>query len=80
PEAQAQADELVQSASVAQSEAVIRATAEAAEFDGLYQQYLENPGSVMDGIFRERVSQVLLQMGATVVVPEEGQPPRIILP
>ncbi len=81
PAAQAQAKELVDGANAAQSAAVAKATAVAEEFNGLYQQYIRNPGVIYNGVFRTRVSKVLQQSGATVVVPEtDGGSPRLLLP
>ena len=53
----------------------------AEEFNGLYQQYIQNPDVVYNGVFRTRVGKVLRQSGATIVVPEtDGGATRLILP
>ena len=81
PAAQAESKELIDGANASQSAAVAKATAVAEEFNGLYQQYIQNPDVVYNGVFRTRVGKVLRQSGATVVVPEtDGGSTRLILP
>ena len=81
PEAEARSKELIDGANAAQASAVAKATAVAEEFNGLYQQYTQNPDVVYNGVFRARVSKILQQSGATIVVPEtEGGNTRLILP
>ena len=81
PSAQAKSKELVDGANAYQSAAVAKATSVAEEFNGLYQQYIQNPDVIFNGVFRTRVGKVLTQSGATVVVPQtEGGSTRLILP
>ncbi len=81
PGAQAQAQQLIADANTAQADAVARATATSAQFNALYSQYKQNPSVVYDGVFRARVSEVLKQSGATIVVPDaKGGSTRLILP
>jgi membrane protease subunit HflK len=80
PEAQAEADALIQKASVNRAETVGKAKAEIAEFNGLYKQYEKTPNIIMDGIFRQRIAAILTKMGTSVVIPENGDPPRLLLP
>ena len=81
PAAEAESKKLVDGANAAQSSAVAKATAVAEEFNGLYQQYIRNPDVVYNGVFRSRVSKVLQQSGATIVVPDtDGGSTRLILP
>ncbi|HML38484.1 MAG TPA: FtsH protease activity modulator HflK [Bacillota bacterium] len=80
PEAQAQAGALVQGASVNQVEAVSKARAQVAEFEGLYKQYEKNPNMIMDSVFRLRIGKVLAKMGMSAVLPQDGEPPRLLLP
>lgn len=78
--AEAEAQALVQNARANQSQALTLARREISEFDGLYEQYVQNPDAVMDGVFRLRVTNVLSQMGTVVVVPEAEGNPTVILP
>lgn len=81
PAAQAKSKELIDGANAAQASAVAKATAVAEEFNGLFTQYTQNPDVVYNGVFRSRVSKVLQQSGATIVVPEtEGGSTRLFLP
>lgn len=79
PKAQGNADQLIRDANINQSNMLIRANQEVAEFEGLYNQYAQNPRAVMDGTFRKRIGQVLTQMGAEIIIPNDGSP-KIILP
>ncbi|MDX9889200.1 MAG: hypothetical protein RBS51_08085 [Anaerovoracaceae bacterium] len=56
------------------------ANSEVSEFNGLYQQYITNPKAIMNGAFRLRVAAAMQKMGATIVVPEDGTPPKLFLP
>lgn len=81
PAAEAKAQKLIDDANAAQFAAVAKATTEAEEFRGLYLQYTENPDVIRNGVFRARVSKILTQSGATVVVPDsQGGSTRLILP
>ncbi len=53
---------------------------EIAEFNGVYDQYVKDPQIIINGTFRQRVSGILSRMGATVIVPQDGKPPIIVLP
>ena len=81
PAAEAESKKLIDGANASQSAAVAKATAVAEEFNGLYQQYIQNPDVVYNGVFRTRAGRVLQQSGATIVVPEtDGGSTRLILP
>ena len=81
PDAQAQAQKLIADANSAQADKVAKATAISEQFMALYEQYKRNPSVVYNGVFRTRVSEVLKQSGATIVVPETGgKGTRLILP
>ena len=80
PQAEAEADDLVGKAKTNQSELIAKATKEVAEFDGLYEQFKLNPQVVMDGVFRNRVSEVLSKTGATIIVPDGDSSAKVILP
>lgn len=51
-----------------------------AEFNGVYDQYVQDPRVVMNGSFRQRVNGIFAKMGGSVVVPEDGRTPLIVLP
>ena len=81
PAAEAKAQALIDDANAAGAAAVAKATSEAEEFRGLYRQYAENPDVINNGVFRTRVSRILQQSGANVVVPSaQGGATRVILP
>ena len=81
PDAQAKAKQLIADANTAQADEVAKATAVSAQFMALYEQYKRNPDVVYNGVFRTRVSEVLKQSGATIVVPDaKGGSTRLILP
>ncbi len=81
PDAQAKAKQLVADANTAQADEVAKATAVSSQFMALYEQYKRNPDVVYNGVFRTRVSEVLKQSGATIVVPDaKGGSTRLILP
>ena len=56
------------------------ATEEVAEFNGLYEQYKANPDVIKNGVFRNRVSKVLTEAGATIIVPDGDNAAKVILP
>ena len=56
------------------------ARSQMAEFDGLYDQFIQNPQIIMSGTFRRRVGIVLARSGSVIVVPDGADPPHIILP
>jgi membrane protease subunit HflK len=80
PEAEAKSSTLIKKAQIDQSNLVSIANSEASEFNGLYQQYVTNPKAIMNGAFRVRVAAAMQKMGATIVIPEDGTPPKLFLP
>ncbi len=80
PKAQAESDSLVSEAKKNQSEKVAKANEEIAEFNGFYEQYKANPEVIKNGVFRSRVSKVLTQAGATIIVPDGEEGAKVILP
>ncbi len=80
PKAQADSDSLVSEAKKNQAERIAKANEEVAEFNGLYEQYKANPEVVKNGVFRSRVSKVLQDAGATIIVPDGEDGAKVILP
>ncbi len=82
PKAQADSDSdsLVSNAKKNQSEKIAKANEEVAEFNGLYEQYKANPDVIKNGVFRSRVSKVLTEAGATIIVPDGDDGAKVILP
>ena len=80
PKAQADSDSLVSEAKKTQAEKIAKANEEVAEFNGLYEQYKANPEVVKNGVFRSRVSKVLKDAGATIIVPDGEEGAKVILP
>ncbi len=80
PKAQADSDSLVSEAKKNQAERIAKANEEVAEFNGLYEQYKANPEVVKNGVFRSRVSKVLQDAGATIIVPDGEEGAKVILP
>ena len=80
PKAQADSDSLVSEAKKNQAERIAKANEEVAEFNGLYEQYKANPDVVKNGVFRSRVSKVLQDAGATIIVPDGEEGAKVILP
>ena len=80
PKAQAESDSLVSGAKKNQSEKIAKANDEVAEFNGLYEQYKANPDVIKNGVFRSRVSKVLTEAGATIIVPDGNDSTKVILP
>jgi membrane protease subunit HflK len=78
--AQAQANAAKQNAITEQNAKVIKARDEMAEFYGLYGQYTRNPQIIMAGTFRQRVAAIFAKTGASIVVPNGGSAPVIMLP
>ena len=62
------------------SEKIAKANEEIAEFNGLYEQYKANPDVIKNGVFRNRVSKVLTEAGATIIVPDGNDSTKVILP
>lgn len=80
PESETSANRLIEEARINGQNAIIITDAEMSQFYGLYAQYLANPDTIENGIFRERVSVVLAKCGAVIIIPKDGNPPMIILP
>jgi len=78
--AETQANDYKQNAVHAQSAGITEAQEEIAEFNGLYEQYIKNKQIITTGIFRQRASAILAKMGGSVIIPESGSAPVIILP
>jgi len=51
-----------------------------AEFNGLYDQFTINPEVIRAGTFRARAAAVMAQAGNTIIVPDGGEAPLIVLP
>ena len=80
PKAQAASDSLVSEAKKNQAEKIAKANEEVAEFNGFYEQYKANPDVIKNGVFRSRVSKVLTDAGATIIVPDGNESAKVILP
>lgn len=80
PDAEAMASEILATAKVNQSEIISKANEEAAQFNGLYEQYSRNPEIIKNSVFRDRISAVLKESGANIMTPESGEGVKIILP
>ena len=78
--AQADARALKQNAISVQNDRLTTARNEMAEFKGLFDQYIKNPQIIVIGTFRQRVNAVLAKAGSSVIIPEHGEPPILILP
>jgi membrane protease subunit HflK len=79
-EAQAQSSSAKQVAIEEQNARLIRARDEMAEFYGLYGQYTRNPQIITAGTFRQRAAAIFARTGASIVVPNGGPAPVIVLP
>jgi membrane protease subunit HflK len=78
--AQAASSAAKQVAITEQNARLTRAHEEMAEFYGLYRQYERNPLTIMEGTFRQRVAAVFAKAGGSIVVPNGGSAPVIVLP
>ena len=78
--AQATASALTQTAISTQAERLSRVHNIMAEFNGLYDQFTRNPEVIRAGTFRARAAAVLSQAGNTIIVPDGGETPLIVLP
>jgi len=78
--AQATASALTQSAISNQASRLSRVHGEMAEFNGLYEQFTRSPEIVMAGTLRARAAAVLSRAGNTIIVPDGGEAPFIVLP
>jgi len=79
PEAEASAQTLIDNATADQSNKTAEAAAVAEEFRGLYEQFTVNPEVIKNSVFRLRLSKVLSQSGASIVIPD-GDGSKVILP
>jgi len=78
--AEAAASAVRQSAISEQAERLSRVHSIMAEFNGLYDQFTQNPEVIRAGTFRARAAAVLAQAGNTIIVPDGGETPFIMLP
>ncbi|MCL2373903.1 MAG: protease modulator HflK [Treponema sp.] len=78
--AEASSSALRQGAITAQASRLSRAHRDMAEFNGLYEQFTRNPSMIITGTFRERAAAILSQAGNTIIVPDGGDAPIILLP
>jgi len=78
--AEATASAVRQSAVSGQAARLTRVHNEIAEFNGLYDQFTRNPQIIMAGTFRERTAAVLARAGNSIIVPDGGEPPMLVLP
>ena len=78
--AEATASALRQSAITDQAVRLSRVHNEIAEFNGLYDQFTRNPQIIMVGTFRARAAAVLSRAGNTIIVPDGGEAPLLVLP
>lgn len=78
-DAESKAEALIQDAHKTQSERIAQARDRMAEFEGMYQQYRKSPEVIKNSIFRTRVANIINKMGTTMVIPDNGRTPRIIL-
>jgi len=78
--AQAAASTLKQSAISEQQARLTRARGEMAQFNGLYDQYAENPQIILSGTFRQRAGEVLKKAGKSIIVPAGAETPTMLLP
>ena len=81
PQAESDAQTLIDDAKANQSSAVAKATSIAEQFNGLYGQFAANPEVVKNGVFRARLGALIAQSGRTVVIPDgESGAPKVVLP
>ena len=78
--AQAEAGAYTQTAISEQHVMLTKARGEMAEFNGIYDLYARNPELIIAGNFRERLGAVIAQSGGSIIVPEGGELPLILLP
>ena len=78
-DAESKAEALIQNAHKQRSEKIAQARDRMAEFEGMYHQYTESPEVIKDSIFRSRVANIINKMGTTIVTPDKGKTPGIIL-
>ena len=77
--AEAQASAYTQSAISDQHSRLMEVHDNIAEFNGLYDLYVINPNLIMAGIFRERLGAVISRSGGSIIIPEGGESPHIML-
>ena len=78
--AEAAASAVRQAAVSEQADRLSRVHNVMAEFNGLYDQFTQNPEVIRAGTFRARAAAVLSQAGNTVIVPDGVEAPLIVLP
>ena len=78
--AQAEARAYRQTAISEQNFRLAEARDRMAEFNGLYEQYRINPNLIISGVFRERISAVIAKSGGSIIIPDNSNPPVILLP
>jgi len=78
--AEAASSALTQTAILQQAARLSRVHNVMAEFNGLYDQFTRNPEVIRAGTFRARAAAVLAQAGNTIIVPDGGEAPLIVLP
>ena len=78
--AQAEASAYTQGAITDQHERLAQVQDNIAEFNGLHDLYGINPQLIRAGIFRERMGAIIAQSGGSIIVPDGGQSPVIVLP
>jgi len=78
--AEAAASALRQSAISEQAARLSRVHGDMAEFNGLYEQFTRSPEIIMAGPLRTRAAAVLSRAGNTIIVPDGGETPLIVLP
>ena len=79
-QAQAEARSYKQNSISAQTIKLTKVRNEMAEFNGLHDQYVKNPRTIIDGTFRQRVNMILAKSGGSVIVAEGGGSSILILP
>lgn len=62
PEARATADQIIKIAGAAKTERINQATQEVAEFKALYQEYIQNPDTVMMQLYYSMMEEILPDM------------------
>jgi len=78
--AQAESSALKQTAITNQNLKLTKVRGEMAEFNGLYEQYVNNPEIILTGNFRERISRIIAKTGGSIIISDNDEPPVIILP
>ena len=79
-EAYAISNATIQQATLEQTASLTTTHNVIAEFNGLHDQYIINPQIIRQGVFRQRVGDVLSLAGNTIIVPDDSDPPLLVLP